>query len=370
VYLTDDQAYILDQFVKFAGESSVDAILIAGDIFDRAIPPVDAVKLLDEVFSKLVLDLKIPVIVIPGNHDSSNRLSFGSRILSRHGLNLINSIDLPGSVIELADSNGSVYIAPVPFIEPPLLKQQLNDDSVTNQNSALKAILNTIKHKIPENSRSILIAHAFATGGSVSDSERPISVGTADEVDAENFNGFDYVALGHLHRPQSIGSSCVNYSGSLLKYSFSEVSHNKSVNLVEMDREGNCLIEQISLSPKHDLRRISGTMNELLDRACEDKSPDDYLEVTLTDTGPVLNAMPRLREVYKNVLHIERPQFSTDYQIRRIEGDVRKFTDIDLFSAFYEQAKGIELPDAHRDVFAKVVNGIIDESREVENAAS
>ena len=155
-----------------------------------------------------------------------------------------------------------------------------------------------------------------------------------------------------------------------MKYSFSEVSHNKSVNLVEMDREGNCLIEQISLSPKHDLRRISGTMNELLDRACEDKSPDDYLEVTLTDTGPVLNAMPRLREVYKNVLHIERPQFSTDYQIRRIEGDVRKFTDIDLFSAFYEQAKGIELPDAHRDVFAKVVNGIIDESREVENAAS
>lgn len=370
VHLTEDQAYLLDQFIEIVKESQIDAILLAGDIYDRAVPPLEAVKLLDDVLASLVIDLKIPVIAIPGNHDSPDRLGFGSRIMSDNGLHLINSLKSSDQIIELHDSHGKVYVSAIPFIELALARQHFKDDGIVNQSSALQAVTSEIKSLIPKNARSIIMAHAFVTGGSVSDSERPLSVGSAEEVDASIFNGFNYVALGHLHRPQSFSDGIVNYSGSLLKYSFSEAAHNKSFNLVELDKNGSCTVERVSLSPKRDLRRISGTMQEILGKAGDDVHPDDYLEVTLTDQGPILNALPRLREVYKNVLHIERPQFKADYRAKRIEGDVTKMSDVALFSAFYEQVKGTPLPETHTAVFAKVLNDMLTERREVEDETS
>ncbi|MBT3233040.1 MAG: exonuclease SbcCD subunit D [Calditrichaeota bacterium] len=369
VHLTDDQAFLLDQFVGYARENKVDAVLIAGDIYDRAVPPLEAVRLLDETLAKLVIDLNIPVFMIPGNHDSGGRLGFGSRIMSDKGLHVINSLKPSEQIFQLQDSYGDVYLSAIPFIDPVLARQYFQDDGIINQNSALKASISGISNLIPPNARSIVLAHAFVTGGTVSDSERPISVGTAEEVEVSNFDRFNYVALGHLHRPQSISNKSINYSGSLLKYSFSEASHNKSFNFVEMDAKGSCTIEKVSLTAKHDLRRISGTMQEILGNAAADRHPDDYLEVSLTDTGPILNALPRLREVYKNVMHIERPQFKVD-RTKRIEGDVTKLSDVDLFGAFYKQVKGVDLPETHSMVLSKVLNDMLAEQREAEDATS
>jgi len=369
VHLTDDQAFLLDQFIEYVRESQIDVVLIAGDIYDRAVPPLEAVKLLDETLARLVLDIGIPVFVIPGNHDSSDRLGFGSRIMSDKGLHLVNSLNPAEQVFQLHDTFGDVYVSAIPFLEPVLARQFFQDDGIVNQNTALKASIQSIRNNIPSNARSVIMAHAFVTGGSVSDSERPLSVGTAEEVNISNFINFNYTALGHLHRPQSISSVSINYSGSLLKYSFSEASHSKSFNLVEMDKNGDCAVERVSLIPKHDLRRISGTMQEILVNSAEDKHPDDYLEVTLTDPGPILNALPRLREVYKNVMHIERPQFKAD-RTKRIEGDVTKLSDVDLFGAFYKQVKGVDLPQTHAVVLSKVLNDMLSEHREVEDATS
>ena len=200
-----------------------------------------------------------------------------------------------------------------------------------------------------------MVAHCFVAGGCASESERPLSVGGTEAVEPACFDGFDYVALGHLHRPQAAGER-IHYSGSLMKYSFSEADHRKAVQLVEMDAAGSCRVERACLSPARDVRCVSGHMREILEAGAEDPAADDYLMVTLRDAGPILDAMGRLREVYPNVLHIERPALFAEARADGARADHRKMTDAELFGAFYSQVTGEDLTGAQAAAYAAVVD--------------
>ncbi len=366
VHLTDDQACVLDELVALAKDACVDAILIAGDIYDRAVPPPDAVRLLDDVLSRLVMEMNTSVILIGGNHDSPDRLSFGSRVLAGQGLNICGSVNKDVECVSLHDEHGPLHVYPIPYAEPPRVREILESDEIHDQDSAMRALTARVRQIQPGGARSILLAHAFVRGGKETESERPLSVGGADLVSSDCFQGFNYVALGHLHRPQNAGGDTICYSGSLMKYSFSEADQPKSVRLVEMDGQGVCTVESIPLNPLRDVRRIKGYLKELLRNPDPSKSREDYLMVTLLDTDAILDARGQLLEVYPNVLHMERPHLalSADRTTRRT--DHRKLNDLDLFSAFFSQVTGEELNDRHEAAYESVVTELRLAEREAE----
>ncbi|MBC9784417.1 exonuclease SbcCD subunit D [Heliobacterium chlorum] len=365
VHLTDDQAHLLAQFIGLIDDIKPDAIVIAGDVYDRSVPPTEAVKLLDETLSQILMDYKTPVIMIAGNHDSPERLGFGSRLLARQGLHLTGLFDTSLQPVTIMDKHGPVHFVPVPFVEPPVVREKWGLADIANHDQAMAAIIHKATAIIPAGERKVLVGHAYLTGGEKSESERPLSIGGTDMIDFNHFDRFDYVALGHLHQPQSIGKPHIRYSGSLLKYSFSEVNHKKSITLVEMDDTGKTEIQSYSLTPRRDVRRIEGELNNVLRGPRQSESKEDYLLVSLLDTGAVLDAMGRLREVYPNVLHIERPHLSTGGELRGPASDHRKLSEKELFSSFFEQVTGETLTDEQGLVFSDTVEDLFRQKREV-----
>lgn len=357
IHLTDDQAHILNEFVKLAGESRPDVILISGDIYDRTVPPAEAVKLLDEVLSNILIDYKIPIILISGNHDSPERLGFGTRLLARQGLHLFGHLDRLSPVV-LNDTYGPVYFCPLPYSEPSVVREILSDPEAADHERAMNSMVKWVTNSIPPGIRKVVIAHAFVTGGVVCESERPLSVGGTGAVQSLCFQPFNYAALGHLHRPQHTGSRHIRYAGSLLKYSFSEAGHRKSVTFVEMDGSGEVALEEIHLSTRRDVRRLEGFMSEILEGPRNGESRDDYLAVTLKDTGAILDAIGKLREVYPNILHIERPHLTQGGELHGPGGDHRQLNEIDLFSSFFEQVTGSQLTDEQTRAFAETVEAL------------
>jgi DNA repair protein SbcD/Mre11 len=349
VHLTEDQAYLLDQFAVLAADTRPDAILIAGDIYDRAVPPPDAVALLGETLGRLILDLKIPVVMVAGNHDSPQRLGFGARLLAEQGLHVAGTIESTPAYIAIETENGTARIFPLPFAEAPFVRAWLEDETITDQDTVVRALAARARAHITANTASVLVAHCFAAGGEESESERPLSVGGADRVAPDALAGFDYVALGHLHRPQSAGADTIRYSGSLMKYSFAEAEHEKGVLLVETGG-GGVHTEKIRLTPRRDLRSISGTLTELLRGA----PSEDYLQAVLEDAGPVLDAMNRLRTVYPNTLHIARPRFEQENGFS-IPAVSEKIGDTDMFRSFFEQVEGRTLSPAQENAFNTIV---------------
>src|SRR4051794_15399990 len=222
VHLTEDQRHALLQLVDVVKQERPDAVLIAGDIYDRAIPPPEAVDLLDEILCRLVIDLKIPVILIAGNHDSAQRLNFGARLVADRRLYVTGSLPRTCNPVVIADADGPVHVYSLPYAEPMVVRECVECDDVVDHDSAMKSLVGRIHQSRSPGGRAILMAHAFVAGGAECESERPLSVGGAGTVDASSLDGFDYVALGHLHCPQRIGKGQVRYSGSLLKYSFDE----------------------------------------------------------------------------------------------------------------------------------------------------
>ncbi len=380
LHLTDDQRHVLDGFVQLARDAAPDVILIAGDIYDRAVPPPEAVELLDDVLSRLVLDLQIPVVLIAGNHDSPNRLNFGSRLLAGRRLYVTGTLPRDPRPVVFHDAHGKVNVFPIPYAEPAAVRHCLDCPDATDHNAAMAAILRRVRKAQAEtgcdggNGRTIVIAHAFVAGGAECESERPLSVGGAGTVDAACFDGFDYVALGHLHCPQQITSpgvqGQVRYAGSLLKYSFDEADHPKGACVVEMDAAGRCACEAVPLRPRREVRRISGTLADVLrgpQEAGGGGSRDDYLEVTLLDDGVVLDPIGRLREVYPNVMHVVRPQVQPDEAqpaaaLRR--PDLRRLSDLELFRSFYRHVRCAELSDAQEKAFVTVAEDLLRRERE------
>jgi exonuclease SbcD len=342
IYLTDDQAHVLQQFIQLAGEARPDVILITGDIYDRSVPPAEAIRLLDEVLSAILMDYKIPVILITGNHDSPDRLGFGTRLMARQGLHLIGQLTDQLKPVVIHDEHGPVYFCPVPYAEPPLVRERLRLPEVTNHEQAVLAAIGHLSAPIPKGARRVALAHAFVAGGEESESERPLTVGGAGAVSAACFQSFHYAALGHLHQPQAFGSGQARYAGSLLKYSFAETLHRKSVTLAEMDSAGEITAEAIALSPCRDVRRLEGFFTDILD------------------------AIGKLRAVYPNVLHLERPGLTTGGELRGPGGDHRRLNEADLFASFFEQVTGTPLSAEQNKAFRETLETFNQQEREVQ----
>ncbi|ANQ83290.1 exonuclease SbcD [Azoarcus olearius] len=362
VSLLEDQAHVLRDFVRLAGETRPDAILIAGDVYDRSVPPADAVRLLDETLTELVVGLAIPVVLIAGNHDGPDRLAFGASLLGRAGLTVRGPVDASVAPVRLRDAHGEVAIYPLPYAEPALVRSAFGEEALADHHAALGAQLRAIRAAHAAGTRSVVVAHAFVLGGSESESERPLSVGGSGAVGAELFAGFDYVALGHLHRPQQAGGEHIHYSGSLLKYSFAEAGHAKSVNLVEMDAAGRCTVERVALAPRRDLRIVEGTLADIIAGAAADPGRDDYLLARLSDSGALLDAMGKLRTAYPNALAIERPLHAGDGP-GRAAADHRRIRIEDLFASFYAETAGHPLEAEAIATVQRIVGAIEQEAR-------
>lgn len=363
VHLTQDQEYVLEQVVQLVKEAKPDALLVCGDVYDRAVPPPEAVSLLDDVLSRIVLGCRVPVLLIAGNHDSPDRLEFGSELLAAQGLHVVGWPGQPVPVV-LGDEDGPVYFCPLPYAEPGVARERLRDDSVCDHEQALAGLALRARQRVPAGARSIALAHAFVAGGLCSDSERPLSVGGTGSVRPDIFSGFDYVALGHLHRPQRAGDERLHYAGSLLKYSFSEIGQPKSLSLVELLPGGGFALERIPLHPRRDLRRLEGHLDDILAGRVPAGDPEDYLVVSLLDRTPLLDAMERLRQRFPNVLHLERPGLLQAGELSGRDGDHRVAAPEDLFAAFFSQVTGEALCEAEAAAFSEVVGTLALRERE------
>ena len=353
-HLTEDQAHVLDQLVTLVAEERVDALIVAGDLYDRAVPPPDAVELLDETLSRLACELSVPVVLIAGNHDSPQRVAFGSRLLRASGVHVFGSVTARPASLTLEDEHGPVIVHALPYADPPHARFALDDEDLTDHDAALRALVASARMHAPPGPRSICIAHAFVAGGEESESERPLSVGGSDRVAADCFEGYSYAALGHLHRPQTAGAPQVRYSGSLLKYSFSESGHAKSVSLVELDADGRVSVEELPLSPKRDVRIVTGMLADVLEGPGPGLSKDDYLLVRLENREALLDVMGKLRQIYPNVLHVERTVHEAVESESGPRLDRRNQSDADLFEAFVREVTNEAPSDEERTAFIEV----------------
>jgi len=363
IHLTEDQAFVLEQFVSLVKDTRPDVVVIAGDVYDRAVPPPEAVSLLNEVLSQLLLDCRLPVIVIAGNHDSPERLGFADRLLSRQGLFVVGQYTHATTPIVLEDAYGPVYFCPIPYVEPAIVRDRLAVPEVQNHDEAMRQVLAHARGQVPAGRRKVAVAHAFTAGGLTSESERLLTVGGAGTVSADYFADFSYAALGHLHRPQKVGGDHIRYAGSLLKYSFAEADQPKSVTLAEIDGSGRLKLEFISLSPRRDVRCLRGKLADILAQPPDRR--DDYLMITLTDPRPIFDAMGKLRAVFPNVLHVEREVLTAGADsLSHTPVDHRRQSEDELFAAFFTQVTGEEMTVAEREAFGQLLNEFLRQERE------
>jgi exonuclease SbcD len=354
--LLDDQEIVLDQLVALVAERRPTAVLIAGDVYDRSVPPAEAVALLDDLLVRICGDLNTPVVLIPGNHDSAHRIGFGGRLMGAGRLHIVGPLGAKTEPIVLTDETGEIAVFPIPFLEPGRVREATQCDDVRDQATAWTQVMARVREGAAGR-RTVLVGHAFVQGGTISESERPLSIGGAETIDAKLFEGVHYVALGHLHRAQSMGSKRVQYSGSPLKYSVSEVEHIKSFTVVEMDAVGDIEVERVPVQARRDLRRIRGRLADLLTGPVQGDA-QDYVVITLEDVGPVHEAMARLRTVYPNTLHIERAVVTATTPGRFVGKDHRELTLEEHFATFFGQVTGAAMTDeesaALRDVLGEL----------------
>ena len=366
--LIEDQAHVLEQIVRITADARADAVVVAGDVYDRAVPPPDAVRLLDETLARIAIEARTRVVAIAGNHDAPERLGFASRLLAASGVHVVGRLTEGLAFIPFDDDDGPIDVVAVPYAEPAVVRSVLADPSLRDHDLAFGALAERARRAVRPGARAVLVAHVFASGGAASESERPLSVGGSGAVDPRAFEGFHYSALGHLHRPQSVGRKSVRYSGSPLKYSLSEVDHQKSVSIVEIDADGACRIETVPLEPRRDVRRIEGRLADLLAAAPGDEARDDFVFVVLTDTEALLNPLARLREHYPRCVELNRAAFlGVASSASERERDLRRRSDADLFAAFVHEVTGEPLSEAEADAFRDVVDARAREEREAES---
>ncbi len=341
VSLLQDQEFILQQIIEIARAQQVTAILVAGDIYDRSVPPATAVALLDKIVDQITVELNIALIIIPGNHDSAQRLGFAARQLRQSGLYILGEIEHQPVPVILKDSSGEVAFWGMPYADPAAVRSALKVD-VSTHDQGIKALCECIVKEFKV-SRNVVLSHCFIDGSAESDSERPLSIGGADRVSWQHFADFNYAALGHLHGRQFKGEKWIRYCGSPLKYSFSEEQHIKSVVIVDMDAAGRCDIEQVVLQPLRNMRSITGALADILAAAVTDQQADDYLLIKLTDTHAILDVMGKLREVYPNILHLERPGLMSSKSKSSVQPEHLNASEMSMFSDFYQQVMDRDL---------------------------
>ena len=303
--MLEDQKYILNEILSIIGQEKPEAVLIAGDVYDKPVPPAEAVQVFDSFLTSLA-DCGVPVFVISGNHDSPERLAFGGKLMVGRGVHMAPVYDGHVEPVELRDAYGSVYIYMLPFIKPAMVRRCFPDEEIQDFDDGVRcALTHMTAHGFRPGERNILLAHQFVMGASACDSEE-LSIGGLEQVNADWFRDFDYVALGHIHGPQKVGRDTLRYSGTPLKYSFSEVNHRKSVTVVELLEKGNVTVNTRPLKPLHDMRELKGSYEELTSRDFyQGTAVDDYLHITLTDEEDILDAIGKLRSIYPNVMKLD-----------------------------------------------------------------
>ena len=358
--MIDDQKYILNQILEIIDKEKPDAVIIAGDVYDKQVPSIEAVELLDSFISD-ISKRKTTTFIISGNHDSAERLAFGSSLMAMGKIYISPVYNGKISKYTLKNDFGSANFYLLPFVKPNHVKRFFPDEKIESYTDAIRVVVDNLKLDTSE--INILIAHQFVTGASRTESEE-ISVGGLDNVDASVFDDFDYVALGHIHRPQKIGTERIRYCGTPLKYSFSEVNDTKSVSIIEINSKEDFNLRTIPLIPKRDMRKIRGTYEELTTKTSyENTNTDDYIHVTLTDEFNVADAIQKLRVIYKNIMKLEYDNMRTR-ESRKINLDdmvIENKNPLEIFSEFYKLQNNKEMNDEQKEIIKKIMEEVWEE---------
>ena len=353
----EDQQYIVEHILSIVKNEKPDGVIIAGDVYDKSVPSAEAVTLLDSFLTGLS-ELCEDVFVISGNHDSPERLAFGSNLMERCGVHISKVYDGNAVSYSLSDSFGKVNVYLLPFIKPAIVRKALDREDIVSYTDAVKAAIDNMPINTSE--RNVLVTHQFVTGSKRSESEE-ISVGGSDNVDASVFDDFDYVALGHIHSPQNCGSEKIRYCGTPLKYSFSEAGDNKSVTIVELFEKGELSVRTQPLVPLRDMVKIKGKYNDIMLRSFYENTsyPTDYVHITLTDEKDIIDAVGKLRTVYTNLMKLEYDNTRTR-SVQHIEGTEKSETEhpIDVFSRLYELQNNQPLTDEQTAYLKKLISDI------------
>ena len=349
--MTEDQEWLLNnRFLPLVDDEKPDVILLSGDVYDRSYPPEEAVELFDRMTEEIVGKRKIPFIIISGNHDSAERLAVASRLLKWQGLYIFGPLTRLSPVI-LEDADGKVAFCPLPYAEPARVRVMMNTlglegaDQVQSYEEAETVLSRYLLSLLPsEPLKKVALAHAFAAGGTPSESERPLSIGGYDRISDSVFEEYDYTALGHLHRPQKTQreSEKIQYSGSLMRYSFDEVNQKKGVIVGELDKEGKVHTTFHEMVPRYQVRCMEGTFDTLMGE--ETEPSDDYLQIRLTDETPVIDAMPKLRTKFPHALGVEQDMgYREDEGSRNIR--LEQMSDEDILKRFVHQFRDRDLTE-------------------------
>ncbi|EGR2230491.1 exonuclease SbcCD subunit D [Vibrio parahaemolyticus] len=354
VSLLEDQQAVLEQLIQYIENNPVDAVIVAGDVYDRSVPPTIAIELLNRVVKRICGELNTPMILISGNHDGAERLGFGSEQMKRSGLHIISNFeDMLTPVVIETKAAGHVAFYGMPYNDPEQVRY-VYKELVSTHDEAHKLLAEKITEQFQSEHRNILISHCFVDGAIESESERPLSIGGSDRVSHEHFLNFDYVALGHLHQPQKKGEEYIRYSGSLMKYSFGEQNQKKGFTLVEIGKDGFIGAEHIELTAPHEMRIVEGELEQILEWGKTDPKNEDYLLVRLMDKHAILNPMEKLRTVYPNVLHLEKPGMLIGVEQEMAQAKLAR-SEIDMFKDFFAEAQDSELSNEQEQAISDII---------------
>jgi exonuclease SbcD len=381
--MLEDQKYILSQLLRLIEDEKPEVFVIAGDLYDRSIPPVEAVELLNITFNSILNELNTPIIVIAGNHDSGQRLSFGSSILNKNGLFIEGIVKEEIKKVVLSDSHGPINFYLIPYVDPREAKVIFKDENLHTHEATMIKIIEKIRGNINLEERNVLVGHGYVSymkdayeeaalaglqteeagtraGLDISDSERPLSIGGTDIISAQIFSDFNYTALGHLHSPQKVGSDKIRYSGSILKYSLSETNKNKSVTIIDIDEKGNTNITLKPLIPMRDMRIIKGPLQELINpKVYTGSNLEDYIYAIITDEGELIDPISKLRAVYPNVMGLAREN-SIDRENAKTSASsgFKDKSKLHLFEEFYESISGKSITPEKLEVIKRVIEDV------------
>ena len=356
ISMFEDQEYILLQILQIIDDEKADAVLICGDVYDKSVPSAEAVTLFDDFLCRLA-QRKIPVLIISGNHDSPERLAFGNRLLEQGGIHISPVYDGQIRSVTLTDEHGEAVFWLLPFIKPTHVKRFYPDEGIESYTDAVRVALE--KMPVDTSKRNILLTHQFVTGSITCDSEE-LSVGGSDNVDAAVLEAFDYVALGHIHGPQNIGSNRIRYCGTPLKYSFSESAHHKSVTLVNLGAKGSLELQLRPLQPRRDLRQLRGSFAQLTDKGFyQGTATHDYLHIILTDEEDVPEAVGQLRVIYPNLMKLsyDNTRTRTNQTVDGAE-DVQRKSPLELFDELYQLQNNQPMSERQRSFTLELIESI------------
>lgn len=351
--MMEDQKYILNQILEVIKRERADGVILAGDLYDKSIPSAEAVRLFDWFLTSLA-DMKLSVFAISGNHDSAERIAFGADLMNEKKVYLSPVYDGIVRKIEIEDEYGPVCIWLLPFLKPVNVRQALKEEKIEGYQDALENVLCRID--LDEGKRNVLVAHQFVTGASLCDSEE-LNVGGLDQISAETFKAFDYVALGHIHSPQKVGTDTIRYCGTPLSYSFSEAGQTKSVTVIELKKKGSIEIRLIPLKPLRKMRTLKGSYMELMHASsCEDSNREDYVHITLTDEEDIPDGLQKLRIVYPNLMQLsyDNQRTQEDREITVSEMAEHK-SEMELFEEFFEIQNNQNMSAEQKDFVAGLI---------------